>query len=147
MVCLQPRPHANTGSRFSQVSAYVEEMEVLEDILRQCSPHGEEYLRMHQVERAALRAESCGTAEYAFCLALATNDGPMDYLEMKEVPNNGMLASVRHLAGRTLSCFDSFKPLSIDVAMARQLVARGTDWLRSLEMQIEMDLPVRVMVD
>lgn len=76
MVCLQPRPHANTGSRFSLVSAYVEEMEVLEEIVRQCSPHGDEILRMHQVERAALRAESGGTADYAFCLAFATNDGP-----------------------------------------------------------------------
>lgn len=74
MVFLHPRPHANSGSRFSLVSAVVEDLAVIERIMGS-SPDGAEMLQLHKKERQAARNKSGGEDDFALCMVIATNEG------------------------------------------------------------------------
>lgn len=74
IIHLHPRPHANVGSRFSFVSAEVEDMSFIEEVLLSWRD-GDELLKMHKSERKAARDKSGGDDDFATCLVFASNEG------------------------------------------------------------------------
>ncbi|KAF9049227.1 hypothetical protein BDZ89DRAFT_1057577 [Hymenopellis radicata] len=128
IVTLRPRPHANSGSRFSFVAAAVHPLDFIEGFLKQ-SPDGEEMLRLHHDERKALMERTGGEDDFVACLVYSANDGPTPLLARP-------WRRVR------------FKPLGVNrgVAQSEQLKGRGyLDWYRDLSYHIEMDIPARTI--
>ncbi|KDR76178.1 hypothetical protein GALMADRAFT_267814 [Galerina marginata CBS 339.88] len=127
IVRLTPRPHANTGGRFSLESCKI--MSMIEFKLMLITMGMGMVLDQHNKERGLLRARSKGEEDFAACIVIATNEGrwKLDGEHVTEA---------------------RFKPLGMSKARARspQLNDPTLAWLATLTMQIEKDFPMRPIV-
>jgi hypothetical protein len=139
LATLEPRPHAEAGARFRLVDFVLLPIaEFQEAYAGRVAPPGSEALAAvtelfaeHARQRARLQREEHGQADYATVGLLFANRGPHKLALPADEPP---------------SVF-RFKPIRIDkqlvTGMAAQLRKPSFDWRRTLEHQIQNDLPAR----
>ncbi|KDQ60354.1 hypothetical protein JAAARDRAFT_32749 [Jaapia argillacea MUCL 33604] len=129
-IVLRPRPHSNIGSQFTIAICEVVPLPIFEQRSREMQVNMEEYERtmaQHEEQRALLKASSNGERDYAIVGIIAENKG-------------------RHKLPGELKPESRFKPVPVYKGMAKspQLTDPTLDWLGTLKMQVEKDLPTRV---
>ncbi|KAJ7729961.1 hypothetical protein B0H16DRAFT_1586068 [Mycena metata] len=129
MIVVEPRPHANQGSRWRIKNAGVYRNEDIMSILesaRMADHYRDVVLPMHNAERRRLRESSGGTSDFASVIIMAGNVGP-DALEGDHPPTM------------------RFKPVDVhqDVVASMPMVQYELDWLRELENQVHNDHPMK----
>ncbi|KAF9049228.1 hypothetical protein BDZ89DRAFT_1154542 [Hymenopellis radicata] len=130
VVTLEPRPHANTGARFSLATARVHPLEDIAEILGMQGEFGIRTMQMHLQERENLKQRTRGNEDFAAMLVIAENKGA-------------------HLLPGDHPLEVRFKPIHINWSLVRgKQFAKprsDIDWIATLCLQIEQDLPVMAM--
>ncbi|KAJ7137616.1 hypothetical protein C8R43DRAFT_955523 [Mycena crocata] len=125
---MEPRPHANQGSRWPITNAGMfrnEDILTMLEGARMADQYRDQVLPMHRTERA-LQASSGGTSDYTAVIMIAGNTGP-DALDGHYAP------------------MMRFKPIDVHQGMVAMLSDEqyDGDWLQDLMNQVHNDHPLK----